>query len=45
MEKYRFDYAYNSVYEYSDDNNCYVYVAAINGRSEDQIISDLNGEY
>jgi len=40
MDKYRFDHAYNSVYAYSKAHGCYLFVGALNGRSEAEFIRD-----
>jgi len=40
MDKYRFDHACNSVYEYSEAHGCYLFAGALNGRFEAEFIRE-----
>ena len=39
-EKFRFDHAYDSVYEYSAAAQAYVFIGKLNGRTEKEFIRD-----
>jgi len=39
IEQYRFD-QYGSVYEYSKENNCYIFIGKLNGRTEKEFLDE-----
>ena len=39
MNEYRTD-QYGSVYEYSAENNCYIFIGKLNGRNLEQFLDD-----
>jgi hypothetical protein len=39
-EQYRFDHAYDSVYEYSNEQQAYVLIGKMNGRTEEEFVND-----
>lgn len=40
MEKYRFDHQYDSVYEYSEAAQAYVFIGKLNGRTDEEFVRD-----
>jgi len=40
-EKFRFDHASGSVYEYSKENKCYIFCGNLMNRSESKFIKDF----